>query len=120
MKSRLGPLILVVLLSFANRGAGAGSPPLWGGLEPGPYDVGLQVLTLVDQTRFYGTRPSRPIQVSLWYPVARDSSRTPQTFPFADYVVLYETAVTVENREAADVRAEAIRRYRREWFQDEP
>jgi len=112
--------LVVVFLSLMVREAGAANPPLWGDLKPGPYDVGFKVLSLVDQTRFYGNRPSRPIQVSLWFPVPHDSSRSRPNLQFSDYVALYMTTGSIENRGTAAARSEAIQRYRQEWFPKEP
>jgi len=94
------------------------NPILWGGLEPGPYEVGFTVLHLRDASRSYGQEAERPIQVSLWYPVEKKGAQSRKTMPFADYVVLYESSVTAAGNSVARDR-EAIERYRKEWFPKE-
>jgi dienelactone hydrolase len=98
--------------------AAFGNPVLWGGLEPGAYDVGFRVLALVDPTRSYGKRLARPVQVSLWYPVTRNPARSVTSLPFGDYVALYMTPVPQGHK--TESRTEAFERYRKEWFPKEP
>jgi len=113
------PAFVLILVMLLNSTAKASEPVLWGGLEPGPYDVGFRVLSLVDPTRAYGKRVARPMQVSLWYPVAGNTARSAQSLPFADYVTLYVTPVAQQGP-GTESRTEALERYRREWFPKEP
>jgi hypothetical protein len=61
--------LLLCLSQMIWTATALANPILWGGLEPGPYDVGFTVLHLRDASRSYGQEAERPIQVSLWYPV---------------------------------------------------
>jgi hypothetical protein len=55
--------LLAIILSGCLLGPGyaapalASGPELWGGLEPGPYDVGFIVLSPIDPSRSYGQSP---------------------------------------------------------------
>jgi hypothetical protein len=96
-------ILLCLPLALPARAA---SPVLWGGLEPGAYDVGFTMLHLVDESRSYGASAVRPLDVSLWYPVTRgESAENRHVLPFADYVELY---------------AGPVDRYRRESFPQDP
>jgi dienelactone hydrolase len=95
--------LLGLLLALPARAA---SPALWGGLEPGAYDVGFTVLHLIDESRPYGSSAVRPLDVSLWYPVLKgESAESRHVLPFSDYVDLY---------------AGSAERYRRESFAQDP
>lgn len=90
---------LLALLAMAGPGAlHAQAFPQWGSLEPGRYDVGVRVIDARDHSRSYWPKrdwrgvaregePGRPMQIVLWYPVAR-GSRTPP-MPFGGYVDLW-------------------------------
>jgi formylglycine-generating enzyme len=110
--------LLMCLVEIGWAVAAFGNPVLWGGLEPGAYDVGFRVLALVDPTRSYGKRLARPVQVSLWYPVTRNPARSVTSLPFGDYVALYMTPVPQGHK--TESRTEAFERYRKEWFPKEP
>ena len=116
------PLFVSVVLISAivlAKPTVASNPILWGGLEPGPYPVGFTVIQLEDPSRSYGQSLARPIQVSVWYPAARDSVRLAQRMLFSDYIVLYTTPVTSPGQLTGAARAAAIDRYRKEWFPKE-
>ena len=49
-------ILLCLPLALPARAA---SPVLWGGLEPGAYDVGFTMLHLVDESRSYGASAVR-------------------------------------------------------------
>jgi pimeloyl-ACP methyl ester carboxylesterase len=69
--------------------------------------VGFTPFQLEDQSRRYGERATRPIDVSLWYPIERGSARK-APIRFSEYVVLY-------TKDAATPAAR-IDRYRRQAF----
>jgi dienelactone hydrolase len=83
-------------------------PVLWGGLSPGPFDVGFTILELTDPSRAYGPQPARVVQVSLWFPIERSRGRA--VFPFRDYVMAYAPAGA----------RDALARYRESWFPHDP
>lgn len=56
---------------------GSGALDLWGHLEKGPYGVGFRSMNRLDSTRKSPTfMEGRPLQISIWYPAQRDTSRT--------------------------------------------
>ena len=68
-------------LAATSASAQASPPPLWPGLEPGPYAVGYTVRheydysrTFRSKTDYFGTPTpgeiARPIQITIWYPAA--------------------------------------------------
>ena len=76
----------------------AQSYPQWGGLEPGPYQVGFRVVQTEDQSRTYQSHAAppnqqvkavtaRPMQLSIWYPAAAlpAASRA----PYSEYSKLW-------------------------------
>ena len=114
-RCRLLPLVFSLGIVFAEP-ATATNPVLWGGLEPGSYKVGFTVLRLKDPSRSFGSSSSRPIQVSLWYPVAQKTSTAKPRMPFSDYVALYMTPVSSDRVLTSRDRTAAFDRYRKEWF----
>jgi hypothetical protein len=98
--------------SLANSG-----PVLWGGLDPGRFDVGFTVVHLLDTSRPFGRSAARPIQVSLWYPVVRDPARARSRMPFSEYVVLNVGAVTDNDRQiSTSQRSKLMQQYWKEAF----
>jgi dienelactone hydrolase len=117
---RLLPFVCV-LFALIEPAFGGSDPVLWGGLKPGPFQVGFTVLHLKDRSRSYGQAPERPVQVSLWYPAARSSSHPHPPMRFSDYVVLYNLPVTADDRKIESTqRAEVLQRYRKESFSKDP
>jgi predicted dienelactone hydrolase len=113
-------LLLVFFLEvFFAEPATATNPVLWGGLELGSYKVGFTVLRLKDPSRSFGSSSSRPIQVSLWYPVVQKTSTAKPRMPFSGYVALYMTPVSSDRVLTSRDRTAAFDRYRKEWFPKE-
>src|SRR5687768_8304524 len=85
------PLGCAFLIPLSLASPQAASRPLWGALEPGPYDVGFRQLLLRDPTRpqlpttadpSLGILPGRQMQVLLWYPAARGGTQ----LTYGDYI----------------------------------
>ncbi len=94
------------------------TPPLWGGLRPGPYSVGFRTtwerdpsrrydIVFDDGTHYASGKSPRPILINVWYPARRDdrsapmrhrdylaiASDDPQLARYASKVVAYEREV---------------------------
>jgi pimeloyl-ACP methyl ester carboxylesterase len=84
-------LLLIAALIGRPLGSSAWaeeSPPLWGGLRPGPHPVGFRSHWQKDYSRRYdlvldskapraSTKSPRPILINVWYPATRTDSPTP-------------------------------------------
>src|SRR5271165_6744133 len=79
---RLGGIAWIAVLLLGVRQAGAEAPPLWGGLELGPYAVGFRTAWELDSSRTYNMsfadmtmyadgKAPRPILINVWYPAER-------------------------------------------------
>ncbi len=95
-------------------------PPLWGGLEPGPYGVGFKTIELFDYSRtfqpardYFGTpiegETARPIQICYWYP-AVDTNGTAMTygeysFPYPADSRLFALLSSLQNRDIGSIYA---------------
>ena len=77
-----GAIAWIAVLLLDVRQAGAEAPPLWGGLEPGPYAVGFRTAWELDSSRTYNmkfadktmyadVKAPRPILINIWYPAER-------------------------------------------------
>jgi dienelactone hydrolase len=81
------------------------APALWGSLTPGRFDVGLRVVALPAEGSPRGTGAgSGPLQVTLWYPVARGQA-SGSRLHYRDYVALSGTEQhpgTTEDTEAGE------------------
>jgi hypothetical protein len=91
MAGRVLSLVCLACLLTGAPATGArtgGPPPLWGGLEPGPYGAGYRTLFVHDPARppLDGlAAPGRQMQINVWYP-ARVGARA--RMRFGDYVAL--------------------------------
>ncbi len=78
-------LTTVVLLGCQQPAAAAN---LWGQLEAGPFDVGLNWVTYIDSTRVdpqsAPTTGGRPIEAAVWYPAS--SGKGQDRLQFVDYL----------------------------------
>lgn len=83
----LSALVFLILIGCQEPPA---TSPLWGHLEPGPYDVGLRQLTFIESTRddsqLDAQAERRPIEVVLWYPAMHNKEQS--RLQFQDYVHL--------------------------------
>jgi hypothetical protein len=72
-------LIIGYALCIAAAPVSGETPPLWSGLEPGPFGVGFKTIETIDYSRsfqaevdYFGApipgEPGRPVQVCYWYP----------------------------------------------------
>jgi len=91
----LGAIALSVLLLILPVVTTANSPDLWGGLQPGNYDIGFKTIETYDYSRTFrckhdlrgNPRPgerARPIQICIWYPAQHDDDMAPMVF--SEYV----------------------------------
>jgi hypothetical protein len=113
------PTLAFLILATATTALSQPEPLLWGGLTPGSYDVGFTVVHMVDPSRSYGTASSRPIQVSLWYPVAKDTTNSSR-MAFAEYVTVYLRPVTARDGKLSEAdRRATFATYRALWFPNE-
>ena len=82
------------------------APWLWGGLEPGPYAVGLETMAVLDSTRPEGPpegpRSARPLEVLIWYPARPRLTGSGVTL--ADYVDLSGGSMLRPDTAAGDGR----------------
>ncbi|HEV8239943.1 MAG TPA: hypothetical protein VGS57_11295 [Thermoanaerobaculia bacterium] len=89
-------LVAPAIASPARATASGASSPLWGGLEPGPYAVGFQLLERRDPSRPFrhpldldgkarNVDVARPLQIGVWYPAASASGAK---MTLGDYVAL--------------------------------
>jgi pimeloyl-ACP methyl ester carboxylesterase len=91
-------LLLAVALALVAPAAPAAAQgsPLWGELEPGPFQVGFRTLYARDSTRPWlpvetgpdavEGRPARPVRISIWYPAVPAPAARPMMY--RDYVEL--------------------------------
>jgi dienelactone hydrolase len=113
-------LVLAALVGCAPKRvpeAGAESasqvkaPALWGSLTPGRFDVGLRVLTQPAWIPVRGdAAPSAPLQVTLWYPVARGQG-SGSRLHYRDYVALSGTEQDSGTSEDAAAGEKAVSEY---------
>jgi len=64
-------------------------PPIWGGLDAGPYWVGYRVVQREDASRPLADGRARPLQVSVWYPAPAAPEVEPMRY--RDFVALEAT-----------------------------
>ncbi|UCD23807.1 MAG: dienelactone hydrolase family protein [Gemmatimonadota bacterium] len=65
----------------------AQSTPVWGTLEPGPYQAGYRVIYELDRSRIWRVEPdsqpyqetARPIRISVWYPAEKGTHSSAMT-----------------------------------------
>jgi hypothetical protein len=82
LRARRVALVLCLVGGVAVADARGAPPPLWGGLDPGPYAVGFKRLDTRDASRAPldgGREPGRRVRVDVWYP-ARPSHATPMRY----------------------------------------
>jgi hypothetical protein len=91
-----------IIVIFATHSF-AQDRPLWGKLKEGPYSVGFQTVSKYDVSRpfkrkinyegvpYKGER-ARPLQISIWYPTAKNASATAMLFE--DYIFLTSKELT--------------------------
>jgi len=67
--------------------------PIWRGLEPGPFPVGLRVEHVFDHSRSFkqstGDTSARPIQLVVWYPAEKSSDA--ELLRYEEYVLIEMT-----------------------------
>jgi pimeloyl-ACP methyl ester carboxylesterase len=102
--------LLVIVTSLGCKPLFSQPSVLWGDLKPGEYAVGFTVLERYDTTRQWRAgKKGRPIQISVWYPAAADSSAPP--LRYADYFLL--SARELEFKELTEKeKSEALGTYR--------
>ena len=91
----------LLFLLFVQRSLLAETFPLWGELEPGPYTVGFKVVSRYDYSRTYKPKydyegrlqsgePSRPIQISIWYPAKKTGDSVQMLYEEYVYLIVKE------------------------------
>jgi dienelactone hydrolase len=128
--SRMRAVILFLLIGLPLAGLAqtvkhgatqAAALPLWGDLEPGPYQVGFQVLYKIDESRSYYSAQDnaqikgRPIRIMVWYPAR--AAGTPMQFADYLHVEPSDPRLTQWNREARERDQSTARR---QFAQTEP
>jgi pimeloyl-ACP methyl ester carboxylesterase len=87
--------LIATLAALGSPVAVTTPPPTWGGLEPGPHDVGFRLIETTDRSRAIqsdrvtGRAYPRPVRVYAWYPAEIGPDARPLTFGrYADLATL--------------------------------
>jgi hypothetical protein len=119
---------LLILFPFFSAVFGFASSdlPLWGNLQPGPYDVGFTLRSQYDYSRAfrpevrfdgkrYGGETARPIQILVWYPASAMASA--KRLQYRDYVHLGTRELSFEKLTAGENRQSEEQYFRSSDFQ---
>src|SRR5687767_13516991 len=86
---KLKPLLMLALVGATTMPVQPGETAGFRFLQqPGPFDVGLRVVQLYDDSRSFGDG-SRPLQTLIWYPAARGAPGAATNY--GDYMDLRAT-----------------------------
>jgi hypothetical protein len=101
----------------------AQSPPLWGGLKPGPHAVGFRVVSAYDHARTYDrdfpprgcAGRARPIQISVWYPARPVTGDAPMPFEVYAHLLMKEESFGPLNAEERRRSRETFKSHVMRW-----
>jgi dienelactone hydrolase len=121
---------LVLILCQLCATSSAQTPPLWGGLEQGPYAVGYRATFRFDRSRVFtperdfrgrsnvGER-GRPVQIRVWYPA--EAAAGAARMPYGDYLSISADGVPAVVIEGLRERTLGLHRYSaRKYFPESP